>query len=93
MNFKDPETGAHTNSIESTWRATKAIVTSSGRKKSHIPGNLAKYMFYKRCKELGLDRTEEFYRLAGFVYNPAKNEPPQDEEFSEDEDDIGFDDV
>lgn len=61
MNFKDPETGAHTNAIESSWRAVKAITSSSGRRKSNIPGNLARYMFYKRCKELNLNRTLEFY--------------------------------
>ena len=92
LHFKDPETEAHTNSIESSWRAAKAVTTASGRKKAHIPGNLAKYMFYKRCKELGLDRTTEFYRLAGELYNPARNEPPeQEEEANTDEENISDD--
>ena len=29
---------------------------------------------------MGLDRTTEFYRLAGMLYNPAKNEAPEQEE-------------
>lgn len=33
VNFKDPTTGAHTNNIEASWRAAKAITTSAGRKK------------------------------------------------------------
>lgn len=89
LHFKDPETQAHTNSIESSWRAAKAIVSSSGRKKSNIPGNLARYIFYKRCKEFNLNKTEEFFRLAGCLYN-LKN-PNSDlinvyEEESEDSD-------
>lgn len=95
VTFKDPDSGAHTNSIESSWRAAKAVTTASGRKKAHIPGNLAKYMFFKRCKELDLDRTIEFYRLAGKLYNPAKNEVSEPElkavvddsnEFTDDDD-------
>uniref|UniRef100_A0A914D9W5 ISXO2-like transposase domain-containing protein n=1 Tax=Acrobeloides nanus TaxID=290746 RepID=A0A914D9W5_9BILA len=91
QHFKDPDSGAHTNSIESSWRAAKSVMSSAGRKKAHIPGNLAKYMFFKRCKELKLDKTREFYRLAGKHYNPTKNEPiPGNEDFTDDED-IEFD--
>lgn len=61
--------------IESSWRAAKAITSSSGRKKSNIPGNLARYMFYKRCKELKLNRTEEFFCLAGVLYGPLNKIP------------------
>src|SRR5690349_2050894 len=43
INFKDPETGAHTNSIELSWQAAKATMSSSGCCKCHIPGNLARY--------------------------------------------------
>ncbi|KAK9711735.1 ISXO2-like transposase domain [Popillia japonica] len=48
ITFKDPETGAHTNSIESSWRAAKSSMKTSGtctwqlgRIKAHVPGNLA----------------------------------------------------
>jgi len=60
LHFKDPDTGTHTNAIESSWRAAKIITTSSSRQKAHIPGNLAKYMFKERCQHLYLDPTEEF---------------------------------
>lgn len=80
LNFKDPISGAHTNSIESSWRAAKAIVSSSGRRKTSIPGNLARYMFYKRCEELNLNRTE-FFRLVGTLYDPY--DPPQVDNTSE----------
>lgn len=72
LNFKDPETGAHTNSIESSWRAAKAVMSTAGRKKTHIPANLARYIFYKKCKALNLNRTSEFLKLAGELYSPNK---------------------
>jgi hypothetical protein len=42
IEFKDSETGAHTNAIESSWRAAKASMSSSGRTKAHIPGIVIK---------------------------------------------------
>uniref|UniRef100_A0A914CG06 Uncharacterized protein n=1 Tax=Acrobeloides nanus TaxID=290746 RepID=A0A914CG06_9BILA len=50
-------------------------------------GNLAKYMFFKKCKETKADRTVEFLKYAGQLYNPAKNEPPIPQDFSDGEDD------
>jgi hypothetical protein len=88
LHFKDPETGAHSNSIESSWRAAKAVVSSSGRRKAHIPGNLARYMFNKRCAALKLDRTEEFFRLAGTLYNPNNQEKQGFESQEEDEEEL-----
>lgn len=88
--FKNPETGAHTNAIESSWRHAKVAQATYGRRKSGIPGNLAKYMFFKHCAEKILDRTEEFLRLAGQLYNPLMDEVEQllenEEEWSEEED-------
>lgn len=86
MNFKDSITGAHTNGIESSWRAAKAIVSSSGRRKTSITGNLARYMFYKRCNELNLDRTAEFLKLAGQLYNPMIENLNEDNVHFEDSD-------
>ena len=72
ISFKDPETGAHTNAIESSWRAAKAVGTCAGRKKEHVAGNLAKYMFNKRCAERKVDRFEEFLQLAARLYDPTR---------------------
>lgn len=74
LTFKDPETGAHTNSIESSWRAAKAVMTPSGRKKAHIPGNLARYIFQKYCREMEVDTTLHFLECAGSVFNPCRND-------------------
>ena len=53
---------------------------------------LAKYMFFKSCKERNVDRTEEFYKLTGLLYNPAKNVPKLVEDEGDDEDIIFTDD-
>lgn len=47
-------------------------------------------MFNKKCDSSCLDRTEEFYRLAGTLYDPrqsAENENYTNEEPDEDLDD------
>lgn len=92
LHFKDPETGAHTRSIESTWRAAKTTLSSSGRRKAHIPGNLARYLLNKRCEDLQLDRMEEFLRIAGQLYDPTKSTERKkvaDDEYEE-EDELPF---
>lgn len=89
LHFKDPDTGAHTNAIESSWRAAKSTMSSAGRVKSHIPGNLARYMFFKSCNEQKVERTEAFLKLAGKLYDAKSprevfcNEVPE-----EDDDDV-----
>ncbi|KAI4455467.1 isxo2-like transposase domain [Holotrichia oblita] len=84
ITFKDPETGARTNSIESSWRVAKASMTSSGRIKAHIPGNLARFMFLNRCRVLHLEPTLEFFRMAGELYNPEAGREDLEEDWSDD---------
>jgi hypothetical protein len=64
VNFVDPDSGACSNGIESSWRAAKA----SSRRKYHIAGNLARYMFLKKCAETNKDSSQEFFRIAGKCY-------------------------
>jgi hypothetical protein len=68
MNFVDADSGACTNSIESSWRAAKASMSTSSRRKYHIAGNLARYMFLKKCAETNRDASQEFFRIAGECY-------------------------
>uniref|UniRef100_A0A915IQ30 Transposase n=1 Tax=Romanomermis culicivorax TaxID=13658 RepID=A0A915IQ30_ROMCU len=84
FHFKDPDTGAHSNSMESLWHAAKVSFPSSGRIKAHIPGNLAGYMFEKRCDGMGLDRAVEFLTLAGLLYRDS--DEPVDEVLDDDVD-------
>uniref|UniRef100_A0A915JTP3 Uncharacterized protein n=1 Tax=Romanomermis culicivorax TaxID=13658 RepID=A0A915JTP3_ROMCU len=69
LNFKDLGSGVHTNGIKSSWHAAKSSMSSAGWVKHHIAGNLARYMFNRRCRELKMDATLEFFRLAGQLHN------------------------
>jgi hypothetical protein len=82
ITFKDPETGACTNSIESSWRHAKVVMPQYRRKKDFFPSHLAKYMFMKRCRALNLDPTVEFFRMAGQLYDPTRNK--EEEVFQDD---------
>ncbi|GJQ87575.1 hypothetical protein Trydic_g22068 [Trypoxylus dichotomus] len=66
--WRDPESGK-INAIDSLWMTAKAIIGSSVRLKAHIPGNLARYIFLKRWRELELDPSIEFFKLVGDLYN------------------------
>lgn len=69
LNFVDPQTGAQTNKIESTWAAAKWTIVKPGRRrKNHFAENLAKYMFIKKCILKNLDKTVEFFKGAGALY-------------------------
>ena len=66
--FKDPETGAHTNTIESTWRHVKHLFPQYSRKKRFFHGYLAMYMFYKRVAIENKDHFLSFCQIAGERY-------------------------
>ncbi len=68
--------------------AAKAITSASGRRKAHIPGNLARYMFNKSCDSFGLDRTDEFLRMAGKLYDPTSTRDPYGDDNAEPEEDL-----
>ncbi len=82
VTFKDPDTGAHTNAVESTWRHSKYSLPQYRRHKPFFPSQLAKYMFIKQCRASGTNPTTEFFRLAGSLYSPTK---ALDEEVGDDE--------
>ena len=45
VEFVDSTTGAHTNTIETTWRHAKRFMPHYNRRKANYPGYLAHYMF------------------------------------------------
>ncbi|KAE9542513.1 hypothetical protein AGLY_003374, partial [Aphis glycines] len=70
IQFKNPETGAHTNNVEGMWRHAKASLSQYCRKKRFYGGYLAKFMFLKRCRILNIEPLTEFFKLAGELYDP-----------------------
>jgi len=60
VEFVDSTTGAHTNTIESTWRHAKRFMPHYNRRKTNYPGYLAHYMFLKWCKSNDVDPFEKF---------------------------------
>lgn len=74
LHFKDPVTGVHFNTIESTWRHSKQSMSNYCRKKSFYAGYLAKFMFTKHCRLHNLDPTTEFFKHAGMLYHVDNTE-------------------
>ncbi|XP_035224960.1 uncharacterized protein LOC118197546 [Stegodyphus dumicola] len=51
LRFKDPETGAHTNSIEGTWAAIKRSFRGSSKAKGQFDSYLAEYIWRRKHKK------------------------------------------
>lgn len=50
-NFKDPNTGVHTNTIEGTWNGFKYSVSPRNRNKKNILLHIKEYLWRKKNKE------------------------------------------
>lgn len=81
IQFKNPETGAHTNNIEGMWRHSKASLSQYCRKKKFYGGYMAKFMFIKCCKVKKLNLLTEFFKMAGQIYDPLLLNVPPDPEY------------
>ncbi|GFT23073.1 uncharacterized protein TNCV_1858261 [Trichonephila clavipes] len=78
LTFKDPETGAHTNSIEGTWSAIKRSLRNHA---AHVEGEfdhyLAEYMSRRRRGySLDDDVFREFLRAITTLYPPMEKDVP-----------------
>ena len=69
IHFVDPDTGAHTNTIESTWRAVKVFLGQYNRREDY-GYHLAQYMFTARCKA---QRVSPFLQFLHLVANTDWN--------------------
>ena len=78
VNFVDPETGTHTNTIESTWRALKKSLPKNGTTKDLYDTYFAQYCVRKQFLIDREDPFLEFLQLIKQVCNP-KFEPTQEE--------------
>jgi transposase-like protein len=66
IGFVDLRTGAHTNTIESTWRHVKAFLNPYNRQTDYVY-TLAEYMFHARCRAQGVDAFNAFIKLAADI--------------------------
>ncbi|KFM77105.1 hypothetical protein X975_21447, partial [Stegodyphus mimosarum] len=57
LTFVDPDSGCHTNTIESTWRHVKASLPTYNRKA------VAMYMFRKSCLAANVDCFNKFIEI------------------------------
>ena len=69
INFVDPTTAAHTNTVERRWREAKANVPKYGRRKYHFVGYLARAMFLMKHPEANR-RFHYFLEAAARLYPP-----------------------
>ena len=62
IGFVDQQTGAHINTIRSTWRHVKAYLNTYNKKKDYIY-DLAQYMFTARCRAENVDEFTKFIHI------------------------------
>lgn len=67
IEFKNEETGAHTNTIEGLWRLAKLAVPPFNRKKQNFLGYLATFMLKRKWKNED-DSFATFMKAAAILY-------------------------
>ena len=72
--FINKETGAHTNTIESTWRAVKTSLPKHGTVKSLYDTYFVEYIFRKRYLNSATDQFLAFFDLIKTVYSPSDSQ-------------------
>lgn len=68
-NFVDPTTGAHTQTIERSWREVRCAVPKYGKRKAHYAGYLAEYIF-KRIFTNRNQRIHAIFDAISKLYDP-----------------------
>ena len=72
LNFVDPDTGAHTNTIESTWRALKKSLPTCGTIKTLYDSYFSQYCVRKLYLNDAEDKFLKFISLIKTVYDVDK---------------------
>ena len=72
VNFVDPDSGAHTNTIESTWRALKKSLPKNGTQKTLYDSYFSQYCIRKLYLNDSADPFLSFLNLISEVYHPNK---------------------
>ena len=75
-NFVDPESGAHTQTIEGLWRHCKNFLPAFGMKPKDLSTYLGTFLWHRFCKQRKLDMFIKFLKCASEVHPPVKNVLP-----------------
>ena len=66
ITFVDETTGAHTNTIEATWKHVKVLLSPYNRKANYVHF-LAEYMFRQKCKAEEVDPFSKFVEIVATI--------------------------
>ena len=72
VEFKNKETGAHTNTIEGLWRHAKLSIPPFNRQKNNFLGYLATFMLRRKWRN-DEDAFATFMKAAAIMYTEEKN--------------------
>ena len=75
-NYVDPESGAHTQTIEGVWRNCKDFLPSFGLKPAYLHTYLGTFCWYRYCKQRKLDMFLHFLKCAAEIHQPVVNVLP-----------------
>ena len=70
-NYVDPETGAHTQTIEGLWSHVKNFLPIRGMKPHDLSSYLGHFMWDRFCKQRKLDKFVHFLRCAAEIRPPS----------------------
>jgi transposase-like protein len=70
INYKDPDTGAHTNTIEGSWLHAKRSLPKYGTKKSFMAGYFGTFIWRRMVRIQAVDPFMELIWGIKKVYNP-----------------------
>ena len=76
MNYVDPQTGAHTQSIERLWRECKNFLPRYGLKPKDLDSYLSAFMWLRYVKQRKLDLLKHFLRCSSFCHPPTLSRLP-----------------
>ena len=72
-NFVDPDTGAHTQTIEGLWRHCKEFLPSFGLKPAYLHSYIGTFCWHRYTKQRKLDMFVHFLKCAAEIHPPVVN--------------------
>jgi hypothetical protein len=76
VNYVDPITGAHTQTVEGLWRHCKEFLPRFGMKPKDLGSYLDHFMWHRYCKQRKLDMFKFFLSCAAELYPPTSKQLP-----------------